>query len=115
MSAPGLQGLRPWMVQRITAAYIALYVVYFFVNLLVMGGMSSYQAWATWFAWPGNNIATGLLLIALVWHAWIGVRDVILDYIGQVVTRIILLTLVVVVLLGSLLWGLKVLMMVVVL
>lgn len=111
MSAPGLQGLRPWIMQRITAVYIALSLFYFALCLLLADSFSA-SDWITWVATPFNNIALGLFLLAVIWHAWIGVRDVVLDYLPNVMARILALSLVGLVLLGSALWGLKALFMV---
>jgi succinate dehydrogenase / fumarate reductase membrane anchor subunit len=111
MSAPGLQGLRPWIMQRISAVYIALSLGYFTICLLLADAFSA-STWLAWVANPFNNIALGLFLLAVLWHAWIGVRDVVLDYLPNVMARILALSLVGLVLLGSALWGLKALFMV---
>lgn len=111
MSAPGLQGLRPWIMQRISAVYIALSLFYFAVCLLLADAFSAGD-WAAWVATPVNNILLGLFLLAVLWHAWIGVRDVVLDYLPNVMARIFALSLVGLILLGSALWGLKALFMV---
>lgn len=111
MSAPGLQGLRPWIMQRISAVYIALSLIYFALCLLLADTLSA-SAWFAWVAIPYNNIALGLFLLAMLWHAWIGVRDVVLDYLPNVMARILALSLMGLVLLGSALWGLKALFMV---
>jgi len=111
MSAAGLQGLRPWLVQRISAAYIALFLVYLVMTTFSINLFSAAN-WRGWVAWPGHNIAMGLFIISILWHAWIGVRDVILDYVGNVFSRLLLLTLVALVLLGSGLWGIRALILV---
>ncbi|MCW8956856.1 MAG: succinate dehydrogenase, hydrophobic membrane anchor protein [Gammaproteobacteria bacterium] len=108
MSAAGLQGLRPWIIQRISAAYLAVFVIYFPLVLFIEWPLTA-QSWQDWVASPFNNIALGLFLIALLWHAWIGIRDVILDYVFNVVVRMIALTLVAMVVLGSGYWGFRVL------
>jgi succinate dehydrogenase / fumarate reductase membrane anchor subunit len=113
VSAPGLQGLRPWIIQRITAVYIALYVIYFAAVLFASPPLLATE-WRSWMTWPANTIATGLFIIALLWHTWIGIRDVVLDYVPNVVARMLLLTLVVSVLLGSGLWMMKALLLVLV-
>ena len=113
MSAPGLQGLRPWIIQRISAVYIAVYLLYLSISILVVEPFASAASWNTWVAYPGNNIGLGLFLIATLWHVWIGIRDVVLDYIPSVVTRMLVLTLVASVIFGSLLWGLRALFLVV--
>ncbi|MDH5471246.1 MAG: succinate dehydrogenase, hydrophobic membrane anchor protein [Gammaproteobacteria bacterium] len=110
MSAPGLQGLRPWIIQRITAVYLAIFIIYFALSAPSMGTMTAGE-WRAWAGSPVNTISLGLFLIATLWHAWIGVRDVILDYFPNVVARLFVLALVAAVLLGSLLWGLKALLL----
>jgi succinate dehydrogenase / fumarate reductase, membrane anchor subunit len=106
MSAPGLQGLRPWIVQRISAVFIAVFIVYFFIAIALFDRFD-FESWSGWLAWPGNNIAMALFIVAVLWHAWIGVRDVILDYVRSVILRMLLFTVVMSVLLGSGLWGLR--------
>lgn len=108
MSVPGLQGLRPWIIQRISGAYIAVFTLYFPIALFIKSPLTA-QSWHDWVSSPINNIAIGLFLIALLWHAWIGIRDVILDYVFNVVARMLALTLVAMVILGTAYWGFRVL------
>ncbi|VAW67985.1 hypothetical protein MNBD_GAMMA09-2358 [hydrothermal vent metagenome] len=112
MSSPGLQGLRPWMIQRISAVYIAICIIYLII-LLIADSPLNVNDWANWVATPYNNIGIGLLLIAVLWHAWIGVRDIVLDYVPNVAARLLVLTLVGGTIMGSGLWGIKALFMVV--
>ncbi len=111
MSSPGLQGLRPWMIQRVSGAFIALYTLYIFFCWLINDPFNR-NDWHGWVAAPLNNIALGLFMIAVLWHAWIGVRDIILDYVPNVVARLLVLTLVAGTIFGSALWGVKALFMV---
>ncbi len=111
MSSPGLQGLRPWVIQRISAVFIALFVVYIFLIVMLCNPLNV-NDWATWVATPYNNILIGLFLIATLWHAWIGIRDIVLDYVPNVVGRLLVLTLVAGTIVGSGLWGFKALFMV---
>ncbi|MDQ1363062.1 MAG: succinate dehydrogenase / fumarate reductase, rane anchor subunit [Pseudomonadota bacterium] len=106
MSAPGLQGLRPWIVQRISAAFIAVFILYFTI-CIAQFEVFDFDHWQQWLALPFNNMAMALFIVAVLWHAWIGVRDVILDYVHPVVLRMFLFTLVMSVLVGSGLWGLR--------
>ena len=106
MSAPGLQGLRPWIFQRITAVYIAVFVVYFSATFYFVEPFSI-ESWSRWVAWPGNNVGIGMFIIAVLWHAWIGIRDVVLDYVPNVVSRMLVLTLVATILVCSGFWGFR--------
>lgn len=112
MSSPGLQGLRPWMIQRISAVFIAVFTLYIIVILLTDSPLNA-NDWSAWVAIPYNNISIGIFLIAVLWHAWIGVRDIVLDYVPNVVGRLLVLTLVACTIIGSGLWGFKALFMVV--
>ena len=105
-----LQGLRPWLIQRVSAIYIALFVVYIAITLTTVGDIS-YQQWLGWLFHPVNTIAVGLFVIALLLHAWIGMRDIILDYLHNTLIRMVAFTLVIVVLIGSGLWSAKILLL----
>ncbi len=111
MSSPGLQGLRPWIIQRVSAVFIAVFVIYIFIVLMTNNPLNA-NDWANWVARPYNNLFIGLALIATLWHAWIGIRDIVLDYVPNVVGRLLVLTLVGCTLIGSGLWGFKALFMV---
>ena len=105
-----LHGLRPWLIQRISAVYLALYVVYASLSLAVVNEFS-YPQWHGWLFHPVNTIATGLFVIALLMHAWIGMRDIILDYVHNTLVRMMAFTVVIVILIGSGLWSAKVLLL----
>ena len=111
MSAPGLQGLRPWIIQRISAVVIAVFIVYFVLTLMFANPWSV-EDWPLWIACPINNIGMGLFIVAVLWHTWIGIRDVVLDYIHNVVIRMLVLTIVVAIILGSGFWGIRTLFLV---
>jgi len=111
MSSPGLQGLRPWIIQRVSAVFMAVFFVYILIVLMTNNPLNTAD-WASWVAVPYNNIFIGLFLVAVLWHAWIGIRDIVLDYVPNVVGRLLVLTLFGSTLIGSGLWGLKALFMV---
>jgi succinate dehydrogenase / fumarate reductase membrane anchor subunit len=105
-----LSGLRPWLIQRISAVYIALFVVY---AVITMAGVNdvSYLQWRDWLFHPFNTIASGLFVIALLLHAWVGMRDIILDYLHNTLVRMMAFTLVIVVLISSGIWAAKILLL----
>lgn len=105
-----LHGLRPWLIQRVSAVYLALFVVYIVFSLAAAQDVS-YQHWHDWLFHPFNTIAVGLFVIALLLHAWVGMRDIILDYVHNTLIRMIALTLVIVVLIGSGIWSAKILLL----
>ncbi len=98
------QGLGPWLVQRFSGLYLAIFFIYV-ILWFVLGGPESYQEWRDWIGAPGMNIAAGLFFLALVTHSWVGIRDVIIDYVPPIGLRITLLVLLAVGLMGCLLWS----------
>ena len=105
-----LHGLRPWLIQRISAVFVALFVIYIGLTLAIVNDIS-YPQWRDWLFHPFNTIATGLFVIALLMHAWIGMRDIILDYVHNTLVRMMAFTLVIVILVSSGLWSAKVLLL----
>lgn len=75
-------GLRDWLAQRMTAIVMALYTIILLVVFLG-GGNFSYEGWAGLFAKQWFKIATFVAFLALFYHAWIGVRDVLMDYVTK--------------------------------
>ena len=78
-------GLRDWIAQRVTAVYMALYTLIFVCAALSLPEMS-YPAWSGMFSGGFMKFATFLFFMALFYHAWIGMRDLFMDYINPVVT-----------------------------
>jgi succinate dehydrogenase / fumarate reductase membrane anchor subunit len=73
-------GLRDWLAQRITAALMAVYSVIAAVVLL-SGKPISYAVWQDLFAQGWMRVATLLFAVSFAWHAWVGVRDILMDYV----------------------------------
>ena len=82
-------GLRDWLAQRITAVVMALYTVILLACFFAAHDFS-YAGWAGLFARQWFKIATFVTFLALFYHAWVGMRDIWMDYIKPVGTRIIL-------------------------
>lgn len=105
-----LHGLRPWLIQRVSSVYIALFVIYISIVLVGAGGVT-FQQWLDWLFHPVNTIACGLFMIALLLHAWVGMRDIILDYVHNTLVRMIAFTLIIVVLISSGFWAARILLL----
>jgi succinate dehydrogenase / fumarate reductase membrane anchor subunit len=72
-------GLRDWLVQRITALIMALYTL---IMLAVFFNKSfNYDSWKALFAQGWMRVATLLFAASLAWHAWVGMRDILMDYV----------------------------------
>jgi succinate dehydrogenase / fumarate reductase membrane anchor subunit len=73
-------GLRDWLAQRITAVIMAVYSV-ILVFVLLSSKPITYSVWRDLFAHGWMRVATLLFIVCLAWHAWVGVRDILMDYI----------------------------------
>ena len=81
-------GLRDWLAQRITGAIIAVYAVLLGTAWLAASGPLDYAAWSALFAQGWMRVATLLCVVSLAWHAWVGMRDILMDYIQPVALRL---------------------------
>ena len=115
MSLYVLEGLRPWVIQRVSAVYLVLFILYasycFFTADVTTDETLAYEAWVDWFYKPFNTTVVGIFIFALLFHAWIGMRDVVLDYVHNIMLRIFVLGLLIGVLIGSGLWVFRVLLL----
>ena len=100
-------GLRAWILQRITAVYLLVFIV-LFGGSLVFDPPASHAAWRDWVTGPWVSIALLLFFLSLLIHAWVGVRDILIDYVHPLTARITLLTLTGIGLLGCGFWAVQV-------
>ena len=102
-------GLRDWLVQRITAALMALFTLLVLVQLVFTSGPIGYETWASIFAPQWMKVITYTVIVALIWHVWVGMRDIWMDYIKPVWLRLSLQVFTLVWLVGCAGWALQVL------
>lgn len=88
-----LTGLRAWLVQRASAVYLLGFIL-FFIAYFLSGGPSDYEAWRTFVAQGYVRLLILFAFLALLLHAWVGLRDVMLDYVKPVGLRVVALPLV---------------------
>ena len=101
-------GLPAWVVQRASAVYMLLFIVFFLVHFAV-DPPQHYAGWHTWITSAAMSIATAGFFAALLAHAWVGLRDVLMDYVHVVTARVALLGLVGVGLAAAGLWVVRIL------
>jgi len=92
-------GLRDWLAQRVTAVIMAVYTA---LILSVVAGLPRMDFWQWKVLWqaPVVQYATILFVVSLLLHAWIGVRNIFMDYIKDPALRLTLYVLVI----GALIW-----------
>jgi succinate dehydrogenase / fumarate reductase, membrane anchor subunit len=98
-----LSGLRAWTVQRATALVLTGFALYLPLKLLVAPPAGPAE-WRAWVLAPATRAGLMLLLLALVLHAWVGGRDVILDYLKPLPLRLAALGLLALALAAHVLW-----------
>jgi succinate dehydrogenase / fumarate reductase membrane anchor subunit len=101
-------GLRDWLAQRITGLIMAVYSVIVAVVLL-SGQPITYAVWSDLFAQGWMRVATLLFAASLAWHAWVGVRDILMDYVKPTGLRLSLQVLVLLVIAGYVGWAIQIL------
>ncbi len=82
-----LSGLGHWMVQRASAVLLAFGTLYLLLHFS-LHPPADHAAWRAWVSEPARRAALVLLALALAAHAWVGVRDILLDYIKPVGIRL---------------------------
>ncbi len=82
-------GLAAWLLQRLTAVAMVAYTLPMAVVLLSCPP-ASHAEWRALFAGPWVRVATMLFFLALLYHAWVGVRDIIMDYVKSAGLRLAL-------------------------
>ncbi|MDR0234126.1 MAG: succinate dehydrogenase, hydrophobic membrane anchor protein [Zoogloeaceae bacterium] len=104
-------GLKDWLIQRVTAVVMAAYSFFIAVVILALWP-ATFDAWYKIFSFGLVKFATFLFALSLFYHAWIGVRDLWMDYIKPVSLRLTLHVLTVLALVGysgwmaAILWSL---------
>jgi succinate dehydrogenase / fumarate reductase membrane anchor subunit len=101
-------GFRDWLSQRVTALLMAVYTLLLLAQI-ILGGPLGYDSWAGIFSRQWMKVATFVVIVALAWHAWVGVRDVAMDYIKPVGVRLLMQVAAIAWLVGCAGWAVQVL------
>jgi succinate dehydrogenase / fumarate reductase membrane anchor subunit len=106
-------GTFEYLAQRVTAIIMAIYTLVLLIGILTMSGFT-YQGWHNLFTFtvvmiPIGQILASLAMISLAWHAWIGIRDIWMDYIGHVGVRLLMMVLTLLWLIGSVVYFINIL------
>ncbi|ORM73215.1 succinate dehydrogenase, hydrophobic membrane anchor protein [Pantoea wallisii] len=103
-SALGRNGIHDWLLLRASAILITLYILYI-IGFVVMTGTLTYDAWHGFFASSFTKVFTLLTLFSILIHGWIGMWQVLTDYVKSLVTRLVLQFAIVVALLSYAIYG----------
>jgi len=81
-------GLGDWLLQRLTAIVMAVYTIGMVVCLLIHAP-ASYGDWKAMFSGSVVRLATMVFVLALLYHAWVGMRDIVMDYLKPAGLRLV--------------------------
>jgi succinate dehydrogenase / fumarate reductase, membrane anchor subunit len=101
-------GLRDWLSQRVTAVLMALFTLAVIVQVLLPGEMG-YDKWAGIFSRQWMKVLTFVVIVSLLIHVWVGMRDVWMDYVKPVAARLALQVFTIAWLVGCAGWAIQVL------
>jgi len=101
-------GFKDWLSQRVTATLMALFTVALIVQVLLPGAMD-YDKWAGIFSSNWMKTLTFVVIISLLYHVWVGMRDIWMDYVKPVGVRLGLQVFTIAWLVGCAGWAIQVL------
>lgn len=73
-------GLRDWLAQRVTAVVMTIAIVILGLALIVCRP-ADFESWREFVFTGWVRILLFLTVLSLAWHAFIGARDILMDYI----------------------------------
>lgn len=120
-------GMRDWLAQRVTAVVMALFTLALLIQWLLPAyavdadgerlrnadgsfvALAGYDKWAGIFSAQWMKLLTFVVIVSLAYHAWVGMRDVWMDYVKSFALRLALEVLTLLWLVGCLGWAIQVL------
>ena len=102
-------GLRDWLAQRVTAALMALFTLLVLGQIMLTKGPIGYDRWAGIFSSQWMKVLTFTIIIAMLYHVWVGMRDIWMDYIQPVGIRLLMQIFTIVWLVACAGWAIQVL------
>jgi succinate dehydrogenase / fumarate reductase, membrane anchor subunit len=101
-------GLKDWLSQRVTAVLMALFTAIVLAQVLMPGELD-YVRWSGIFSAQWMKVLTFVVIVALLVHVWVGMRDVWMDYVKPIAVRLVLQIFTIVWLVGCAGWAVQVL------
>ncbi len=102
------QGLRDWVIQRVSAIVMAVCSIAF-VAYILLNPELSFGEWHSLFAETWIKVATLMFVLALAFHAWIGMWTIFTDYVKNYILRCVLNVGVILMLTACFLWAFMIL------
>lgn len=103
-------GLNSWLQQRVTAVVMLVLAIVFiaFVGFLATNVNASISSWQNLFHCSFVKFFVQVFFAAVILHAWIGIRDIWMDYVQCSCMKLTLYIFSILWLLGSLVYSVKI-------
>lgn len=88
-SALGFKGITEWLLVRLTAIFLFFYILYI-SQFIFFNNNITYDIWINFFSTYTFKILTLIFLFSMVIHSWIGIWQIITDYINNIKLNYIL-------------------------
>jgi succinate dehydrogenase / fumarate reductase, membrane anchor subunit len=102
-------GVRDWLSQRVTAVLMALFTLVVLGQMIFNKGTMGYDKWAGIFSSQWMKTLTFVVIVAMLYHVWVGMRDIWMDYIQPVGIRLLMQVFTIVWLVACAGWAIQVL------
>ena len=102
-------GVRDWLSQRVTAVLMALFTLIVLGQMIFNKGTMGYEKWAGIFSSQWMKTLTFVVIVAMLYHVWVGMRDIWMDYIQPVGIRLLMQVFTIVWLVACAGWAIQVL------
>ncbi|UDG79996.1 succinate dehydrogenase membrane anchor subunit [Candidatus Steffania adelgidicola] len=103
-SALGRNGVHEWLLVRSSAILIFLYIMYL-AGFILFSESLTYELWRSFFSNSIMKVFTMLTLLSILVHTWIGMWQILTDYIKTLSLRLLLQLAIATVLIAYLLYG----------
>jgi succinate dehydrogenase / fumarate reductase membrane anchor subunit len=97
-------GVRGWLVQRLSAVVMGVTMLFFLLALLA-ARPGDYATWKGLFSQGWVRVAALLFFLSLFSHAWVGMRDILMDYVKPTGVRLGLQLAVILALVAGAVWA----------
>lgn len=87
-------GFKAWFLQWLTSVYIGISIIIATPWFIINGKSLDYQQWLSLLTQPVINVSVLLFFYAIFFHAWVGMRDIIIDYISVGFLRLFILVMI---------------------
>ena len=102
-------GLRDWIAQHVTGGLLALFTLLLLGQLVFSRGPIGYDTWAGIFSSQWMKVLTFVVIASLLNHVWVGMRNILMDYVQPVGIRLVGQIFTIVWLVGVAGWAIQVL------